>query len=891
MSRLWRSPRVAGYYSLMVRSRRTVRPPAPGRRGTTGRRAQLVVYAGILVWLAASGWLAWSVYEGARGDTARQLSDLQLTLASQAARGISDHLERIQGDLALLAQDEQVAAVSAAGRRALRRYFDGGRGEFQSVTRMGADGTILFTWPNTASIGSSIRGQPHVERLIATRQPVLSDVFTAVQGYHSIALHVPVVQDGTFRGSVAVLIPVDWIAERFVAGLRVAPAGSAWVVTRHGVRIYGISDASAMVPRQEAQSAEERALWRSMAQGDRGLVRLSRDPLTRAPGGVQVIYLPIPLADSHWSIAVAVPESEIVSMMSGFLRPWLLALLLVVAGVGALLTLSSRLAVAAERRRTAEEVEARYRAMVEDLPAIHYVIDAAPPNRTVYISPQVRHILGFTPEQWIADPDLWLRQVHPEDRGRVEEAIRRNDRRKEPTELEYRVLTADGRERWIHNRCVFSRVGRELTITGVMLDVTERRGAEEALREREEQLTQARKLEAVGRLAGGVAHDFNNLLTVINGYADLLLSEAGLTGAPRVQAREILEAGQRAQRLTDQLLAYSRKQIHSPQVLDLAGRVRQMQSMLRRLIGEHIELVSELAAEPALVRIDPGQLEQVIMNLCVNARDSMSDGGTLRISVSRVTLDRAPGPERPGLRPGAWVVLEVKDTGVGMDAETISHIFEPFFTTKEKGRGTGLGLSTVYGIVAQAGGQVFVRSEPGSGAAFEVFLPRAEADTAAGAAGDGPGADRAATTHPHATSAPPHGEGTAPASSTDLVILLAEDERRVRDLAASILRGAGYTVLEAGSGAEALEVHARAPRPVDLLLTDVIMPGMGGAELARRLAAAHPSLSVIYFTGYAGEELGAQGELADGINLVQKPFSPADLLAMVERVRTAAGKA
>ena len=436
-----------------------------------------------------------------------------------------------------------------------------------------------------------------------------------------------------------------------------------------------------------------------------------------------------------------------------------------------------------------------------------------------------------------------------------------------------------------------------MTVNGVILDITARREAEEALREREEQLQQARKMEAIGRLAGGVAHDFNNLLTVINGYADMLISEPNLPTGIQEQVREILDASRRAQSLTDQLLTYSRKQVRASQFVDLNAQVVQMQSMLRRLIGEHISLVTDLAPDLGRVRADPGQLQQVIMNLAVNARDSMGDGGTLTISTSNLAASAAVSGRR-GLGAGEWVVLSVTDTGRGMEKEILSHIFEPFFTTKEEGKGTGLGLSTVYGIVTQAGGHVFVQSSPGQGASFEILLPRAAADPAlavptsaapTSAASTSAAPTSAAPTSAAPTSAAPASAPAAAPAARPLSVLLVEDEVLVRDLARSILTRAGYSVQEAANGLEALSAFAASDRPIDLLVTDVIMPGMGGVELARRLTAGHPGLRVIFVSGYAGEALGTQGELAEGIHLVRKPFSPAELLAMIERVREASG--
>ena len=847
-------------------------------------RSNLLIAGGIVVWLAASGWLAVSVYEGVRSGTASQVAELEGTLAAQAAHSISDHLQHLQRELVLLAQDDAVIRLDARGIRILQQFYEDAGGEFQGITRMGPDGTIRYTWPNVGTIGASILGQPHVQRLLATHRPVLSDVFASVQGYQSIALHVPVTSNGVFDGSVGVLVPVSWIAERFVAGIRVGGAGYAWVLSRDGVEIYGVNPdhVGTSAPGRPGTSAEERALASAMARGQSGTVLLHRDHASGAATGLLVSYQRISLADTWWSIAVGVPENRILAMMSGFVRPWVVAIALMLAGIAAIVLLAFRMSVRAGRRTGRQEGEADYRSLVEKLPLINYVAELGRPSRTVYISPQVKSLLGFTPEQWISDPLLWLRQVHPEDRDRVEREVRANDERGEPTEIEYRILTADGKVRWVHNRSIFTRDGAVTTIKGIMVDITERRQAEESLHQHEEQLQQARKLEAVGRLAGGVAHDFNNLLTVITGYADLLAAEPGLPGPAREQVREIIEAGRRAQSLTDQLLTYSRKQVRALEEVDLNEQVSGMQGMLRRLIGEHLVLSTRLAPDLGKVRADPGQLQQVIMNLAVNARDSMGDGGTLTITTENRDVDPGPVAGRPGLPPGRWIVLTVSDTGRGMDREVLSHIFEPFFTTKEKGKGTGLGLSTVYGIVTQGGGQVFVDSVPGRGTSFEIWLPRIYAEPARPAAPSGhAGFDTG--------SSPSASAAAAPGATPPWRILLVEDEEVVRILARSILARAGYTVLEASNGVEAVSVLEQSAQPVDLLVTDVIMPGMGGAELARLLTAEHPGLKVIFISGYTGEALGTQGELSDGIHLVRKPFSPADLLDEIDRVRRSAG--
>jgi len=388
-------------------------------------------------------------------------------------------------------------------------------------------------------------------------------------------------------------------------------------------------------------------------------------------------------------------------------------------------------------------------------------------------------------------------------------------------------------------------------------DVTERRALEQ-------QLQQSQKMEAVGRLAGGIAHDFNNLLMVISGYSEFLLDRLGPEPALRGPAQEIASAAVRATSLTRQLLAFSRKQMLAPKILDLNGVVTENLKMLTRVIGEDIDLVMVPAAGLGTVRADAGQVEQVIMNLAVNARDAMPSGGKLTIETSNVSLDEEYARFHAPLKPGNYVMLAISDTGAGMDSETQSHIFEPFFTTKGP-KGTGLGLSMVYGIVKQSGGYIWVYSEPGKGTTFKIYLPRV--------------AEKVES--PAQVVAPAESVAAVPGTET---ILLVEDEANLRYLARQFLEKQGYRVLDAADGAVAMQIAVAHEGVIQLLLTDVIMPGMNGRELAQHISEIRPSVKVLYMSGYTENVIGRNGTLDAGVRLLQKPFTLRDLKSMVREV-------
>jgi signal transduction histidine kinase len=385
----------------------------------------------------------------------------------------------------------------------------------------------------------------------------------------------------------------------------------------------------------------------------------------------------------------------------------------------------------------------------------------------------------------------------------------------------------------------------------------------------ENQLQQSQKLEAIGRLAGGIAHDFNNLLTAIRGFADLVANDLPPTHSAQADIDQILQAADRATKLTSQLLTFGRHQIISPEIVDLAPRVAALTPMLRCLIGEQITLEVRTGAEPVCVAIDPGHLGQILVNLVLNARDAMPGGGTIVVETAAAELFSVAAAAEIDVEPGPYAMLTVSDAGVGMDQDTLARIFEPFFTTKAPGAGTGLGLATVYGHVRQGHGSIRVRSEPGKGTSIAVYLPRVPADTCVGE-----------TEH-----------ASAPARSGGETILVAEDEESVRAVACRILRGAGYVVLEASNADSALEIARAHGQPLDLLFTDIVMPGGNGLDLAERMVTDQPLLHVLYASGYADSEAIGKRALARGWQYLAKPYSASDLLREVRMIIDRSGVA
>ncbi len=510
-----------------------------------------------------------------------------------------------------------------------------------------------------------------------------------------------------------------------------------------------------------------------------------------------------------------------------------------------------------EERQAAEEAlrrsEANYRSLVECAP--YGIYRATAEGKLLSVNPALVEMLGYNSEDELLgvnlDAGAYLdeaERIRPVEPGGGVKQFRGVEAKWKRKDGKIIIVRRSGRP-------VYDGQGGFLYVEVMAEDVTE-------VKLLEEQFRQAQKMEAVGKLAGGVAHDFNNLLGVILGYSGAVLEKLSTTDPLRKKVENIEKAAEKAVSVTRQLLAFSRQQVLQPKVLDLNAVVVEMEDMLRRLIGEDIELAIATDTQLGRVKADPTQIEQVIMNLAVNARDAMPQGGKLTIETANVQLDSSYARRRYPVQPGPHVMLAVSDTGTGMDAETQARIFEPFFTTKGLGKGTGLGLATVYGIVKQSGGYIWVYSEPGRGATFKIYLPRAEEAVLA-------------EKRPKAAVASLRGSET---------ILLVEDEESLRKLTRELLEDRGYAVLEAGNGAKALEIAARHQGPIHLVITDVVMPGISGREVAQRMEALRPDAKVLYMSGYTADAITRHGVLEPGMAFLQKPIRPEELAQKVREV-------
>jgi PAS domain S-box-containing protein len=521
-----------------------------------------------------------------------------------------------------------------------------------------------------------------------------------------------------------------------------------------------------------------------------------------------------------------------------------------------------------KRRQAEAERESawdQYQSLVNNIPGVVYRCRLDKDWTMLFMSDAIDTLSGYPASDFIGNAVRTFESIiHPDDTDSVAQSVHSAFAEGRPWNIEYRICHKDGDIRWVQEkgREIPSAEGSVASLDGFILDITERIRAEGEQEKLQNQLLQARKMESVGRLAGGVAHDFNNMLGVILGQVEFALEKIGENHDLSAGLKEIQTAARRSADLTRQLLTFARKQIISPRPLNLNDTVESMLNMLRRLIGEDIDLVWKPAAHPWTVEMDPSQIDQILANLCINARDAIAGVGRLTIETGKKTFDEQYCRENAGFIPGDYALLSVSDNGCGMDKETLKNLFEPFFTTKEMGKGTGLGLATIYGIVKQNSGFINVYSEPGQGSTFNIYLPRFAAEVRE-----------------------PGDVAREKAASGGMeTILVVEDEPAILRMTRMMLEQKGYAVLSAAAPAEAIKQAQARSSAIDLLLSDVVLPEMSGRDLAGQIMGLCPGIRVLFMSGYTADVIAHQGVLDDGVAFIQKPFSMNDLAEKVRGV-------
>ena len=929
------------------------------------------------------------IYSEVREKTIAELNSRQLIHARQAGREIEEYFSDLIIFLTNVSESGHIIELDNQGKKEMGFALKTNREEIKAITRVDERGRILYTLPYDGTvIGKDISYQKHIREIIKTRKPVVSDVFTAVQGYNAIGLHVPVFKGNEYRGTLAFLIDFQVIPKRFLKDIRIGETGYAWMTSRDGIELY------CPVPGHTGKSVFENckdfptiiSMAKEMVRGRQGVTSYLFDRIRDQKIETvkkQAVYAPVKVGDSFWAIVVASSEDEALTSLLNFRNKLIFVVGLLLLCIAVISFYGMRVwGIVREeaKRQKAEdalrESEARYRSLFEINhaamllidPESASIIDANPAacdyygwSREELKKRRIYEINTLTSEEVTAEMQLARSErrnhfffkhrladgtirdvevysgpltlkgkamlysiVHDiTERKRTEEALRESEKKyrmvleanPDPMivydiegvviylnpaftsvfgwSLEERIGKKTGDfvpdENWPETRMMIDMViagknfsgieTRCLTKEGKMIpvsisgscywnhegnieasvinlrDITERKRAEAEKKKLEEQYRQAQKMEAIGQLAGGVAHDFNNMLSIILGYSQIALMKNKPSDPLKASLQEIMNAARRSADLVRQLMAFARKQTIAPKALDLNDAVAGMLNVLRKLMGEDIDLLWMPAANLWQVKMDPAQVDQILANLAVNARDSISGVGKITIETGKAEFDDSYCAQHAGFIPGQYVLLAVSDNGCGVDKETLEKIFEPFFTTKDFGKGTGMGLATVYGIVKQNNGFINVYSEPGKGTTFKIYLPRRKGE-------------ETATDEQSA-----HAElltGTE-------TVLLVEDNEALLKMGKMMLEELGYAVLTAGSPNEAIKLAEQYAGDIHLVLTDVVMPEMSGRGLQRRLSALWPDLKFLFMSGYTANVIAHRGFLDEGVHFLQKPFQMEEL--------------
>jgi PAS domain S-box-containing protein len=828
----------------------------------TARRTPHQLIALFLVLAASIGAVTWRYHIGQKRAIERQVTSQLLTVADSKVKQISEWLSLRVHEVSSLLDNRMVVTVIdrvAEGRASKAEQAEVSEWlaaicrelQFANATLTDRQGNRI------ASAGRILGNADHIRELalgvIHTGVVQTRDLHTEPRVGSHLGLNIPLrlAPDSPVFGALLIAIePTDYLYPMLSNWPVPVRTGEVLLVRREGDRALVLNElrrrpGSAMkmtIPMSRGGIPAIAAL-----NGVEGVIQ------GRDLDGAALLAAARAVPGTNWRVVAQMDASEVFDpLWKRSLSLAFLALTLVLAAGGGVFILLRRQELSfdiaqSQAKASLLESEKRFRSVVENAPEGIVMISGLVYR---YLNPAAVRMLGAnSAEELIGRPAV--EDVHPDEREAVAQRIQSVESGHPAPAVERRMLRRDRTEFRVEVMAVPIEHDGHPAAIAFYRDITERHRLEEQLR-------QSQKMDSIGRLAGGVAHDFNNMLTVINGYSDMLLEDPAIANDVREVIQEVRAAGERAGALTAQLLAFSRKQAAEPKPINLNEFVEHESSMLRRLIGDDVAIEMRMDPESAFVLADRGQLQQVLMNLVVNARDAMPSGGTILIETCREQVDRAPAGA-PDASPGAYAVLEVADTGSGMSREVLERIFEPFYTTKKAGHGTGLGLATVYGIVHQTHGFIAVASSPGRGSTFRVYLPQTESRPAAVAAAAWAG----------------------PAREARETVLIVEDQDHVRKLACEVLRRRGYDVRQAASGAEALEIAGPKAEGIDLLLADVVMPGMSGVELAEILRRRRPDLPVLLTTGYAPEAIASQVP-EDLEDYLRKPFTPDDLLRKIQ---------
>ncbi len=814
------------------------------------------------------GLLLRSAYVEVKNRAVDQLNNQQLIMADTAARGIESFFEHYTGLLTQLAETKGIASVNDDGIHLMQTLYRAHESEVKGITRVSASGRIIYTFPERPeAVGADISSQKHIREIMRTHQPVISDVFGSVQGFVTIAVHVPIFENGVFAGSLALLVAFDQLSRHYLEPIKIGRGGYAWIISGTGVELY------CPVPGHIGRSVFENckgfpallAMAREMVKGNRGTTTYSFDRVRDdyvAPMNKHAVYVPVHIGNTFWSIAVATPDDEVLEVIRGFRDRWFL-----IIGVLMLTTIvwtsyvfsAFKIVKEEEKRKQAEtalkESEEKYRELVESANSIILRRDVS--GRVTFLNGFAQRFFGYSEEEILGKNVIGTIVPEIESTGR-DLRLMIKDIATNPDGYISNVnenVCRDGKRVWVAwaNKPILDNNGKVVEILCIGNDITGRKRAEEEKEKLEERLQRAEKMEALGTMAGGVAHDLNNVLGIVVGYSEMLLFDLGEPSPGRSRAMEVLKAGQRAAAIVQDLLTLARRGVPSRRILNLNNILMECMKSpeFESLCSFHPKVQIKTDFEPDLLNIAGSSvhLGKTFMNLVSNAAEAMSDGGIIAVKTRNQYLDK-PVRGYDEVKEGDHVVLSVSDCGEGIPASDLKRIFEPFYTKKIMGRsGTGLGLAVVWGTVKDHSGHINVESEEGKGTTFSLYFP----------------VTREELTPENISASVPEYMGNGES------ILVVDDVQEQRDLATAMLKKLNYRVITVASGEKAVEYLTR--NSVHLVVLDMVLdPGIDGLETYTRILEINPGQKAIIVSGFAETERVSKVQSLGAGAYVKKPY-------------------